>query len=368
MGDPPKVTRSEYRYRKGEPITPPNQIPSNLPPTNDSVFADVPDDPKGGMLFASATSLRRLMSCPFQFYAFDILKYREPSNANLFFGTVFDETLNYNYGEKITSGKDLPKSTLQDYFRAQFDAGKDKVELWKDEQPDALKETGTSGVDVFREEVTDMVHPVKVQPKLSMTFSNANVILNGRPDVLDKSTVIVDNKTSAKTQPDTYIKQALQPPIYSILSKEEAQKDQEVRFDILVKTKKPKVQQLKVTITDQHRQATLKVIANQLDLLSAMKERQNFPPSAFYRGGWECGYCAVAGLCRKTWGLDIPESKLTTQASAPLAKKDHDEALGQFEEQIKQGKVQEALAGLEKTVKKKGVHDPEEDAKRSILI
>jgi len=51
--------------------------------------------------------------------------------------------------------------------------------------------------------------------------------------------------------------------------------------------------------------------------------KKNFPPDAFFRQGWECGYCAVAKLCRQTWGLDIPESKLSKTAAAkpPAPKK-----------------------------------------------
>ncbi len=331
-------------------------------------------------MFASATSLRRAMSCQFQFYAVDILKYREPSNSNLMFGIVMDETLNYNYGEKITSGKDLPKSHLQDFFRTHFDAQKEKVELWEDEDPVKLKEAGTEGVGLFHQDVIGTVMPARIQPKLSMTFANTNLILSGRPDVDEATGGIIDNKTAKASKPDTFINQSPQPPIYSILldfekSQKQAQttelivhqKIQEVRFDILVKTKKPKIQQLKVAITPEDRKAALGVIANTVKMIKSLKDSDNFPPTAFFRGGWECGYCPVAKLCRETWGLNIPESKLSKSAP-PLSKKDGDEALGQFQEKIKKGDVKGALKGLEKDITKKGVIDPEEEMRRSILV
>lgn len=255
--------------------------------------------------------------CKFQWYALYRLKYKEPLNHNLFFGLRFDDTLNYNYGEKITSDKDLPKGDLQDYFRTQWDAQKDQVAAWEDQTPDNLKEIGTNGLSVFYDEVVGEVHPAQVQPKLRMTFEDENVILSGRPDVLEVSNQIIDNKTAKASKPETYIKQAIQPPIYSILTNPlGSTKPQEVRFDVLVKTKKPKVQPLKTVVTQEQRDATLKVVASTVDVIRMMEEKKNFPPDAFFRQGWECGYCAVAKLCRKTWGLNIPESKLHKNIAA----------------------------------------------------
>jgi hypothetical protein len=190
------------------------------------------------------------------------------------------------------------------------------VDAWEDQDPDNLKEVGTKGLDIFYDEVVSEVHPAKVQPKLRMTFEDSNVILSGRPDVLEKSNQIIDNKTAKASKPETYIKQAIQPPIYSILTNPEEKKPQEVRFDVLVKTKKPKVQPLKTVVTQEKRDATLKVVANTVDAIRMMKAKKNFPPDAFFRQGWECGYCPVANLCRKTWGLDIPESKLHKNVAA----------------------------------------------------
>lgn len=313
------------------------------------------------------------MSCDFQFYGVDILKYKDKTNSNLMFGILLDETLNFNYGEKITSGKDLPTSTLQDFFRTKFDAEKDKVELWEeDDEPAVLKEKGTAGVERFAVEVMPTVHPEKIQPKLSLTFKDANVIMSGRPDVVEKSGQIIDNKTAKASKPETYIKQSPQPVTYSTLLEHMkgglALTDQEIRFDVLVKTKKPKIQQLKDVITAEKRAAYLKVVANLIELLKIKKEKKNFPPTAYYRGGWECGYCPVAELCRATWGLDIPESKLVHPSALPLSKKHQEEAEGQFKEKIKHGKIQEALGDLEKAVQKNGIVDPEAESKRSIIV
>lgn len=325
-----------------------------------SIF-DEDDAPVEAPIKVSASALRTLSNCEFQYYGTYILKYREPLNGNLFFGSRFDETLNYNYGNKKTSGKDLPKGDLQDFFRATWDAQKDQVEGWEDAKPDEMKEVGTNGIEVFHKEVLPSVQPVEVQPKLSMTFKNQNVVLTGYPDVLEGNSQIIDNKTSGKTQTETYIKQAIQPPVYSILTSAESTQPQEVRYDILVKTKKPKVQQLKTVITHADRQATLKYISNSIEAIRSMTDRKNFRPTAFFRGGWECGYCPVANLCRETWGLNIPESKIKKSAP-PLPTK----VLAEIDEAKKGLTGQKALDVIETAVKKAKIVD--DDAVRNILV
>lgn len=340
-----------------------------------TIFDDVPDSPANEIMWTSASQLASLMRCKFQFYGAHILKYKDPVNSNLYFGSMFDETLNYNYGDKKTSEKDLPKATLQDFFRTQFDAQKEKVVEWA-EDANVLKELGTKGVGVFYDEVIPDVMPAEVQPKLSLTFKGDNVIMNGRPDVIEiaaKGHQIVDNKTSVRAQTETYIKQALQPVIYSIMTGDGSTADREVRYDILVKTKVPKYQPLKTIITEGHRQAALKVIKNHLDLVKVMKEKKNFPPDAFFRGGWECGYCPVAGLCKQVWGLDIPESKIAqkAKAKAPVSLEMEADILAKASEVKAKGgdvpNVIEQLKPLEDAAKKKHV-GPEDDEFRAITI
>lgn len=265
----------------------------------------------------SPSAAKSFMSCEFQYLGKYILKIREPKNSNLFFGDVIDATANYNYGHKAISEKDLPKDDLKDFFRSKFDVEKESCTDWaEDSDPAQLKEVGTAAVDVLYQEVMTHVRPEEVQPRLEMEFENSPLKLVGYPDFIERPAapgqvgVIGDNKTSKRAHPDTFIKQAMQPVVYSVMKDGVSDVKREVRFDVLVRTKKPKVQQLKDVITREYREATLKVIANILAKINLSKQAKNFLPTAYFRGGWECGYCSIADLCRKTWGLPIPESRL----------------------------------------------------------
>lgn len=288
-----------------------------------TIFDESTEKEQPELLWISSTGINKYWWCQFQFYVLYILKYREPTNNNLFFGTVWDETLNYNYSEKVTSDKDLPKNVLQDYFRTQFDAKKDQVDDWGSEDPKNLKEIGTTGVDVFYKDVIPEVRPKIVQPQLSMTFKDKSVILNGKPDLIERAGFVLDNKTASKNKVGggkeaQYIRQSIQAPLYSLLDSFDNEtgqlrkEPQEVRFDMLVKSKKPEVVQPKMVVTAADREATLRLVMQTVEAIRTNLREKNFLPTARYeQGGWKCAYCPVQTVCKETFKFSwMPESKV----------------------------------------------------------
>ena len=270
----------------------------------------------------SPSQIGAYVRCKFQFYVLYILKYREPGNHNLYFGIQFDNALNFNYEEQMETDKPRAKDETKDYFRERWDKEKDQVAAWEGNDPATLRELGFRGLDAFYEEVIPSVHVEDVQPKLSLTFTNAKAMLVGRPDLIEKAPIIVDNKTTGKTSiPDSYINQSPQASLYPLFFMEDGKpKTQEVRFDILMKKKKPAVISKKRTSTVEEQVAALKMISNIVGNIHDMYKAKNFPPDAFYRGhfgDWSCSYCPVAEVCRKTWNLPIPESKRDLKPKFP---------------------------------------------------
>lgn len=283
------------------------------PPRRDAtIFDNVEEEEseQGQILRLSPSALTIFAKCPFQFYALYILRIRQPLNHALFFGNIFDDTMNYNYKDKITSEKDLPRDVVTDFFVTKFDSEKQRVGSWEDKKPKDLREVGAKGVSAFMEEVTPDVHPVEVQTRLSMTFQENNLVLVGYPDFIERGGVIGDNKTAGKSKRQEEIDRAYQPLIYSLFKDQTSEAPREVRYDVLVKTKKPKIQQIRTTVTGEDRRNGLKYISNTVALINSMKQTQNFPPMG-YRGPatWVCSYCAAADLCRKTWGTKV-ESRI----------------------------------------------------------
>jgi hypothetical protein len=291
----------------------------------ESIFDDwQPTAPPGMITRASPSTMDRLARCEFQFYAVDILKYKEPANSAMVYGFVHDDAINYDYGHKRTAGKNLPKGDVKDYFRSSFDAKKEQVLDWDGEDPSKLKEVGTNGIDLFYEEVMKEVHPVEVQPKLEMSFQGNDLKLVGRPDFFEESGTIGDNKTSKAKKADEFIAQSTQPVFYSVLKDGLSDEKREVRYDVLVHTKTGKlsIQQMKVVIDKTYREGALQVFSAFIQKVNTQLQAKNFPPTAYFRKSWECGYCPVKDLCRKVWKLPVGESKLEVILSNKEAAKE----------------------------------------------
>lgn len=259
----------------------------------------------------SPTSVEMYARCHFQWFALKILGYREPSNSNLVYGFVHDDAVNWDYAHKKAHGNNRPKGDVQDYFRSAWDAKKDEILDWDEEDPAKLKELGTKGIDVFYTDVMQSVIPVEVQPNLELPFKGTQFRLTGRPDFIDKPATIGDNKTSKTKKPDTFIAQGMQPVLYSLMKDGVQGKPREVRFDILVKAKTgPWVQQMKVVIDENYRRGALNMMSSFVASINSSLATKNFPPSAFARKDWACDYCGCKDLCRKVWGLPVGESKV----------------------------------------------------------
>lgn len=228
------------------------------------------------------------------------------------YGRVHDDAVNFDYGHKKMSGKNLPKNDVQDYFRTSFDANKDSVLDWEAEDPVGLKEVGTNGIGLFYSEIMGAVQPSEVQPKLEMTFKDSDLTLVGRPDFFETSGTIGDNKTSKASKPETFIAQSAQPVFYSILKDGLSDTKREVRYDILVHTKtgKVSVQQMKIVVDKSYREFALRSLSALTSMVEMQLEAKNFRPTAYMRKDWACGYCGVKDLCRKVWGTPVGESKI----------------------------------------------------------
>lgn len=283
----------------------------------------------------SASTFKTAVSCPKQFELMYLWKVFLPTSEGLFFGRVTDEAVSYNYAQKVHSDKDLPRDEIKDFFRTKFKETKDQVDDWGGADPDDVLEEGTGALDIFYNDVMRQVRPRAVQEKLRMSFSNSPLVVSGVPDVIEKTEVIADTKTAKRAKSDSFL-QAPQPVFYSLLLDWSHEKPREFRYDILVRTKKPKVQQMKTLVTKEYRDATLHQIAAVHEEINAkLQAGQTFLPTAFYRGGWECGYCSVSEICRKVTGLPIPKPAATEKEIASADSKINKEIIEKAKSGVK---------------------------------
>jgi hypothetical protein len=166
-------------------------------------------------------------------------------------GKAVHTALEANYRQKILSKKDLPAQDVKDVFSTAFDKEMDTVEIEKDFDPGAMKDSTVHFIDAYQENHAPKVQPAMVEEQfeipltqtvcitgfidlvqdfgsdLQVTQADKEEDLKGAPN---KNLIIVDHKVGskrAKTQNDA--DHDLQLTLYA-----EAMHVPNVRFDSLL--------------------------------------------------------------------------------------------------------------------------------------
>jgi hypothetical protein len=274
-----------------------------------SVFSRKGNNMTDGIKKISVSSIRDFCTCKFKYYGIYELKALRQTNSTMFFGTCVDFAVSKDYENKKGTDKNLPVSDVQEIFAAKFDAEKETVDVWEPgDDKVGTKDYGVEAVKVFSEEISKKIIPLEVQPYLRMTFEGSALEFNGKPDVVEVTGQIRDTKTTKKSWSQDALKRQIQPVGYSFLLDKMEEKDRECWMDILVRTKVPKVQQMKVDVNPAAKKYFLQYLSSIVHAVNSCYAANSFPPEAFYRNDPMCSekYCVVAPLCRQTWGLDIP--------------------------------------------------------------
>lgn len=250
--------------------------------------------------FLSPTKISMYAKCPYQYYCRYVLFLKRPPGAALTFGGSFDVGINENYRHKEVKRKDLPVKQVKELFSAAWEEKKGNTLFLPDEKPGEIKDIGIKCVDVFHKEICKKVQPVKgsVQKKIVIPFPNVDYDILGYLDVTDEKTgERVDNKTAGRSWPEDRPLKEIQPIIYTLGDKGVSH----FRYDIAVKTKVPKTQQLKRVVTPVEKAGILRYIAHVKDAI----DNEIFFPR---REHTMCShrFCGYAELCEKEFGWTIP--------------------------------------------------------------
>jgi hypothetical protein len=154
--------------------------------------------------------------------------------AALTVGSAVDHAVSVNLQQKIQSDQDLPVADALDAYSDQFDElarGTD----WREDAPGKQKDVGASLVEAHHREIAPLVRPAAVQETITVE-TDAGYDLGGTIDVVERSDVIVDTKTSRLAYAEDAPKRALQPALYDFLFEAtRGRPSRGFRYDVLVK-------------------------------------------------------------------------------------------------------------------------------------
>jgi putative RecB family exonuclease len=116
--------------------------------------------------------------------------------------------------------------------------------------------------------------------------------LKGYIDLVDAKDVIIDHKTTKRSMSQEDVGSDLQLSCYALAYRSLlGGHEKELRFDILVRTKTPKIQQIVTTRTQDDIDRFLKMVAY---VSKAIKSGIFYPNKNFM-----CSVCGYSGLCSK---------------------------------------------------------------------
>lgn len=178
---------------------------------------------------------------------------KTPPKAALTIGSSVDAAVTHNLIEKIKTGADLPEEAVLDAFSTDFDIRAKETEWDKDEDPGEQKDMGARLVKLHHEKAAPTIQPETVQESFVIE-TDAGYELGGTIDVVEKTGVIVDTKTSKTSYAEDSVSGAIQPALYDFAYEALRGKPASgFRYDVLVKTKTPKYQPVAGKVSERDR-------------------------------------------------------------------------------------------------------------------
>jgi len=259
-------------------------------------------------LHISYSQLNTYLICPMKYahsYVYGTPWETKPSA--LAFGSAIHKSAEHFHTNLKDTGEIVPVEDMIDVFTGRLDQEFQTSEMeWSfknGEDFEALRKQGIELVKLFHAEAAPQ-RIMAVEFPFSITIPDVisgegdiPVKLAGVMDLVESDQdgvyCVVELKTSAQRFSNLKLKYDLQPTVYSYamhrMKLATSEHSTLVRYDVLVKTKKPAFERYFVTRTKADHQLLIELI-NQV--LRAIEQR------IFYRNtGWQCGDCQFKKAC-----------------------------------------------------------------------
>ena len=194
----------------------------------------------------STTSLKMYLRCPLQFMFRYVKGLKIPPVGAIVLGKSVHRGLEENYKHKQQTKKDLSLPKVLEAYSAFFDQEKQQQEIdWEGENPGKLKDEGTGLIKVYHKEIAPPIQPLAVEEEFILEFENVPYTLKGYLDLIDQSKRIRDTRTTRRSYPQDSAQSDIQLTAYNLAYKYlKGEEPKALCFDVMVRTKQPKVQSL----------------------------------------------------------------------------------------------------------------------------
>jgi len=237
----------------------------------------------------SFAQINMYLRCGMQYFYRYVMGIKLPPPGAVVLGRVAHTIIEQDYKEKKEKGKNKSLSEKLDMFVETFREDIKEADLREDEKPEEMEYQGVNILTAHHREIALVTEPVEVEMPFEIEFENKYYMLKGKIDLISLEGII-DNKIASKKFSQIEIESDIQLPIYSF-----ATGIPNVGFDIVIKTKNPKIQKIR-SIIDKSKCARVKAyIAKVAEAI----EKQIFLPAQ--PGTWVCSpkWCGYWDMCHK---------------------------------------------------------------------
>jgi putative RecB family exonuclease len=241
----------------------------------------------------SVSQIKMFLRCPLQykFRYIDGLKISPTSSLTL--GKSIHSALESNYSQKITSKQDLPGEKILDLFSDRWEKEAVETLFSEDEKAGMVKDDGVKMVRAYHDQISPTIQPRLVEHEFNLSFENVDYTLKGIIDLVDVEGRIIDHKTAKRSMAPDDVAADIQLTCYALAYRSLfGAPEKELRFDVMVRTKVPKLQQIPTTRTQEDIQRFLKIVG----FVSKAIQSGIFYPCGNRQ---VCSWCGYYGLCEK---------------------------------------------------------------------
>jgi putative RecB family exonuclease len=222
----------------------------------------------------------------------------EQKSHHLFFGSAIHKALEFWYQAK-QNGHTKPVAFLHEVFSQEWLSccENQSILFYDGETVDSCLQKGKDLLTVYHEQIPkDHFKVLATEHEFSFQIPGVDVPMIGVMDLIQQdeagNLIITDFKTAGRSYSKDEIDKNLQLTVYSLAAKQNGFADQEIllRFDCLIKTKKPKFEQYYTIRTDEDHHRAIKKIQEVWQGI----QKKVFVPND---NSWRCNHCSYKNHC-----------------------------------------------------------------------
>lgn len=250
----------------------------------------------------SVSAINTYLNCSlmYKFSRVDKLK-PEYLSDNLIFGSTIHKVL-AEYNQEKMMGNLLLSEDLEEMFKAYWeDAARDNDEIQysKNVSYRILLNQGVKMLQAFIDRAPENdATIIAIEEPFVYEIDGLDIPVIGVMDLveeeIDESLTITDYKTSKRSMPIIDVDNSFQLTVYYTAAKANGYADREInlKFDCLIKTQKPKFEQIYTERSEAHSLRAIKKIKHVWDGI----QKQVFIPNDT---SWYCSYCSYKSYCNE---------------------------------------------------------------------